>query len=177
MELLEDTKVASGLQAMLEKVYEPGFYEVARFIARRGGTFSQARDVYHDALVILHEQLVKGKQIDSMIAYLVGVSRHLWAAQTKDSMAIDDIGVLEDVSGLSEPTVNQRRLLTFLKASGQRCLELLSAFYFQGQKISSIVRAFGFASEHSASVQKYKCIEKIRESIKAKAAAYEDFFE
>jgi hypothetical protein len=35
----------------------------------------------------------------------------------------------------------------------------------------------GFANEHSASAQKYKCLEKVREIVKQKSLTYEDFVE
>jgi hypothetical protein len=36
---------------------------------------------------------------------------------------------------------------------------------------------FGYAGERSATVQKYKCIEKVRETVKEQSLAYEDFIE
>jgi hypothetical protein len=40
-----------------------------------------------------------------------------------------------------------------------------------------VAQLFGFSGERSATVQKYKCIEKVRETVKQKALTYEDFLE
>lgn len=36
---------------------------------------------------------------------------------------------------------------------------------------------FGYSIVRSATVQKYKCLKKVRDSIKEKSMSYEDFFE
>ena len=59
------------------------------------------------------------------------------------------------------PTTNNKRLLNFLKIAGKRCLDLLRAFYFQQLPIKEIAGNLGYSNEHSVSVQKYKCLEKL----------------
>jgi hypothetical protein len=53
-------------------------------------------------------------------------------------------------------------------------MELLQAFYYDKLAIMEISNTFGFSSPHSASVQKYKCIEKMREIVQKKSLGYED---
>jgi hypothetical protein len=40
-----------------------------------------------------------------------------------------------------------------------------------------IAGRFGFSGERSATVQKFKCLEKVRDTIKSKSLSYEDFVE
>jgi hypothetical protein len=53
----------------------------------------------------------------------------------------------------------------------------LKAFYYDNLPVNTIANLFGYSGERSATVQKYKCMEKVRETIKERSLAYEDFIE
>ena len=48
------------------------------------------------------------------------------------------------------------------KSLGQKCQDLLIAYYHQQLSMSKIAEMFGFGSERSAKSQKYKCLEKAK---------------
>jgi predicted DNA-binding protein YlxM (UPF0122 family) len=73
--------------------------------------------------------------------------------------------------------LSNNKLLNFLENAGQKCMDMLKAFYYDNLPVRTIAEQFGFSGERSATVQKYKCMEKVRETIKEKALVYEDFFE
>jgi predicted DNA-binding protein YlxM (UPF0122 family) len=56
-------------------------------------------------------------------------------------------------------------------------MELLRAFYYDKLSMRKIAGQFDFNSERSATVQKYKCLEKVRDIVKEKSLTYEDFLE
>jgi hypothetical protein len=56
-------------------------------------------------------------------------------------------------------------------------MELLHAFYYNRQSMDEITDRFGYSSAHSATVQKFKCLEKMRDTVKEKSLRYEDFTE
>jgi DNA-directed RNA polymerase specialized sigma24 family protein len=163
--------------ALFEKLYEPGFYRVASFIANHGGTYEEAQDIFQDALVILCQHLESKRQIDSELAYVIGISKNLWYARNEQRSRDLVTDKSTQVFDAETPTINEDRLLQVLKNTGRKCMDLLVDFYYGNAGIKTIMKQFGFASEHSASVQKYKCIEKLRETIRTKSLAYEDFFE
>jgi hypothetical protein len=164
-------------EALILRVYEEGFYKVAVHVSRKGGTLDDAKDVFHDAIVILYNDLLNGKAIESEVGYLYGIARHLWAHRLKESLVIGDFNDEIDSSFHTEPTINQKKLLAFLQKAGSRCMDLLVSFYNERLNTKNLVHKFGFSNEHSASVQKYKCIEKLREAIRDKSISYEDFVE
>jgi hypothetical protein len=43
--------------------------------------------------------------------------------------------------------------------------------------MKKLMKNLGYLNEHSASVQKYKCLEKIRNIVKEKSLTYDDFTE
>jgi DNA-directed RNA polymerase specialized sigma24 family protein len=164
------------------ELYEKCFPAVARFIGQRKGSFADAKDIFHDALIIYHE---KSRQRDFAVetapeAYVLGITRHLWLRKFADDrrkITADDQTSYFSIPEDNFPTINENRLLLLLERSGEKCLTLLRSFYFEKSSIQELKLRFGFRSEHSASVQKYKCIEKIRETIKQKSIAYDDFLE
>jgi len=69
------------------------------------------------------------------------------------------------------------KLMHYLETAGQKCMEMLKAFYYDNLPVKTIAGLFGFSGERSATVQKYKCMEKVRETIKQRSLTYEDFLE
>jgi hypothetical protein len=62
-----------------------------------------------------------------------------------------------------------------LMATGRRCMDLLHAFYYSKLPVKQLSLRLGYGSERSATVQKYKCMEKVRDTIKKQSLGYEDF--
>ncbi|MEO7992585.1 MAG: hypothetical protein ABI663_23740 [Chryseolinea sp.] len=178
LELTPEHIAAEKVDEVLERVYQPAFFQVARYISKHGGSFDNARDIFHDALSIYYEQYKANKAIESEINYIMGIAKHLWLRQCKrDARHVDLDESLPAVVLPREPTLNEVKLIEVLERTGKRCMDLLVSFYVEKISLVNISTLFHFSSEHSASVQKYKCLEKVREVIKTKFIAYEDFFE
>ena len=159
-------------QHELITLYRNAFPKVARFIRSKGGDLDKAKDIFHDALVAFLEKEAKGQMVihTSAEAYITGIARILWlkrvkAAQIHGSLEEGD-AFLSEAS--LETTAKQSTITDYLQLAGSRCMDLLIAFYYQTVPLQDIVRNFKFSSRHSASVQKYKCLEKLREQLKQK---------
>jgi DNA-directed RNA polymerase specialized sigma24 family protein len=163
----------------VEEVYEKAFPRVAKFVKSMGGTFDDAKDIFHDALVVYFE--IKPEKIHSSDqAYILGIAKHLWIQKfnrSRLSVSLDSMEQQIIIPNDYYSEVNNKRLLRILESAGKKCMDLLRAFYYEKLKIKSLVRTLGYSNEHSASVQKYKCLEKVREVVKEKSLAYEDFIE
>ncbi|RYE48368.1 MAG: sigma-70 family RNA polymerase sigma factor, partial [Sphingobacteriales bacterium] len=64
----------------IEQLYRDAFPIVAKTVARLGGGLDEAKDIFHDALIIYLE---KGREPgfkikQSPVAYLTGIARILW---------------------------------------------------------------------------------------------------
>ncbi|GAB5525904.1 MAG: hypothetical protein Roseis2KO_37760 [Roseivirga sp.] len=162
-------------------MYLDAFPATAAFITKRGGTLEQTKDLFQDALIIYYEQvLTVGSEIRvSEKAYLLGIVKHLWYGQIReasDSERLDNI----DTSLLTEtkePVMSNHKLLSFLESAGERCMEMLKAFYYDKCSLAKIAERFGFSGTRSATVQKYKCLERVREEVKERKLEYADFTE
>ena len=154
------------------ELYRNSFPDFARMIGRMGGTLEQAKDSFHDALLIYLEKEKAGSlQLHSSPkAYLLGTARICWLRSRKSIFPLPegfDHTDLED----PDPEEIEQTLLNSLQKSGKRCLELLKAFYYDHRSMQDIAQRFGFKGRRSATVQKYKCLEKVREEIKTSLCA------
>jgi hypothetical protein len=176
IELVEPPVKVESAEAVFERVYEPGFLQVARFVSKNGGTFEDAKDIFHDALVVFYEQRDNGA-IESEVNYITGIAKHLWWKKFKGEIRNSSLDESFYLTCDQNPSVNEKKLVHLLKITGKRCMDLLSAFYSNKPSLSGIAKRFNLSGEHSVSAQKYKCIEKLRSFIKTKSMSYEDFLE
>lgn len=162
-------------------LYKKAFPAVARYVAKMGGTFDGAKDVFQDALVIYYEkQLSNGIAIQSSEkAYLLGIAKHLWLKTynaNADKVPLD-LSNADEQPEETIPGYATGKLMHYLETAGQKCMDMLKAFYYDKLPVTQITEQFGYSGVRSATVQKYKCLEKVRETIKQQALHYEDFLE
>jgi len=161
-------------------LYKKAFPAVARYVSKLGGSFDDAKDVFQDALVIFYEKSVGGEIVlqTTEQAYLFGVAKHLWSQKFRENALYASVDAQWDVVAEEEyHQPSEIKLMHYLQTAGAKCMELLKAFYYDNLSVKSIAGLFGYSGERSATVQKYKCMEKVRETIKQKHLAYEDFVE
>jgi RNA polymerase sigma factor (sigma-70 family) len=163
-------------------IYERLFPAVARFVRSMNGSLADAKDIFHDALVIYFETAAHGSNSvhTSEEGYILGIAKHLWIrkhSRDKHKVSLDDAENSISIPDDYFPTPSNKRLLTVLERAGKKCMNLLRAFYFRGLTIKKLASTLGYANEHSASVQKYKCLEKVKNLVKTKALTYDDFME
>ena len=56
-----DIRIPEERALLFAQLYEETFPNVAKFVANRGGTFDDAKDIFQDALVILYEKSIVRK--------------------------------------------------------------------------------------------------------------------
>lgn len=160
------------------RLYKSTFPLVAGYVSKMGGGLDEAKDVFQDALVIYYEKAVAGKlelQKGDDKAYLLGIARHLWLKKLRDDK--NTLPLTQDLDLIDEPAISlsSNKVLHYLETAGNKCMQLLSAFYYHKRPMKEIASLLGYGGERSVTVQKYKCLEKVRETVKQHALAYEDF--
>ena len=181
MDAVNLEELVAERQQLFITLYQKVFPAVARYVSKCGGSFDEAKDVFQDALLNYYE---KSRSANADIqssegAYIYGTARYLWIRRYKEGQQttqLDD-STAEDIAGETIIPLANDKLLNFLETAGKRCMELLRSFYYDQLPMTKLAQLFGFSGERSATVQKYKCIEKVRESVKQKALTYEDFLE
>lgn len=141
---------------------------------RRGGTAEDAQDVFHDALVILYEQAV-GSQLMLTAApgtYLVGIARNLWRHELRRRARLPQ-DALPDAPGYlaaeAAPATEETAfaVLDYVEQLGAKCKSILLAFYYFQQPLTQIAADHDYRSVRSATVQKFKYLERLRQSVRA----------
>ena len=153
-----------------EQLYQAAFPQVARLVSSLGGDYEDARDIFQDALTLLYEKAVEGR-LDihsSPAAYVVGIAKQLWRRKHHHNKRLAPLTKMEEQIHIPEDFFNKAegsklRLFHFLAAAGRKCMDILQAFYYQRMPLREIAEEFGFSNTRSATVQKHKCLEKVRE--------------
>lgn len=175
---ISNTDRLAQRQELFIGLYKSAFPAVARYVSRLGGSFDEAKDVFQDALVVYYEKaVIQPSALNNDTAYLVGVAKNLWLKryrQSAQNLPLTDLDVAIDEQ---DEAPSNHRLMRFLNKAGQKCMELLKSFYYDELPLNEIAEEFGYSGVRSATVQKYKCLEKVRETIKEKALVYDDFME
>lgn len=176
MHSVNNSDRAMKRQALFINLYKNAFPAVAKYVSRMGGNFDEAKDVFQDALVVYYEKSILSQTVlKNDIGYLVGTARNLWLKRyrTDRNLPLDQI----DIASINDRSPSGKRLLRFLETAGRKCMDLLKSFYYDQLSLREIADEYGYSGIRSATVQKYKCLEKVREIVKEKSLVYDDFME
>lgn len=142
--------------------------KIEALIKVSGGDSNDARETFHDALILLIEKATDPNfQLTSKLStYLYGINRLLWKnklrkRQNNPELEWTDTLILtnEDLGYDHEKEDKIRTMERVLSEIAERCLEMLKRFYLKKESMSRIASALGFSSVNSAKTQKYKCME------------------
>jgi len=163
-------------EELFTQLYLQVFPKVAKYIKNQQGDFKQAQDVFQEALLVYYEKvIIDGYQPESNHkAYIFGIVKNMWLKNQQRAMKTEPLSDLE-ISETSQQKPISEKLLTFLQKSGEKCMNLLQSFYYEKLSMQEISSRFGFKSERSATVQKYKCLQKVKYHVKQKSLTYADF--
>lgn len=165
-------------QELFIRLYQSAFPGVASFIRKMGGNFEEAKDIFQDGLLIYYEKTREQEFTPDQgeSAYLAGICKHLWYKKHREQKAGVPLDDKLNIAEEQEPEVS-KRLMRLVELSGKKCLELLKAFYYDKLNMKELSNRFGFSGERSATVQKHKCLEKVRNEIQQRALNKSDFYE
>ncbi len=155
----------------LTALYRESFPQAARAIQQLGGDMDTAKDLFHDAVIIYLEKPGNSSfQIDtSAKAYLVGITKILWYKKCRTEhkhISIDDNETFASIPDDLHPDKEDIPVLQYLRTAGKKCMDLLQAFYYEHLTMEQIATVFNYKTGRSATVQKHKCLEKVREQVK-----------
>lgn len=166
-------------EALFISLYKSAFPAVARYISKMGGSFDEAKDIFQDALVVYYERSAAAGFVISSNekSYLLGIAKYLWFNKHRENNKNLPMGDIEVEADEDDESPSAGKLMYYLQTAGKKCMELLRAFYYDRLHLTDAAEQFGYSSVRSATVQKYKCLEKVRETIKQRSLTYEDFLE
>lgn len=166
---LRHALLADRAQA-LTQLYRQAFPLVRRHVCQHGGSAQDAQDIFHDALLLLYEQAVGDTLVltASACTYLVGIGRNLWHHERRRRARLPHEPLPDSLEQpASEPAETDVAVLDFVERLGDKCKRILLDFYYFQQPLTQITATHGYGSVRSATVQKFKCLERLRQSVRA----------
>lgn len=150
---------------------------VERLICSKGGNKEDAKDIFQNALIIFYKRISQTdfKLTSSISTYLYSVCRFLWKDEllkknkTSSQEIADDflIDFENEMNAILEKEAKFIQVEKVLQELGEKCLQVLSLFYYNGLSLKVIAKKLGLQSEAAAKTQKYKCLEQAKFKIKA----------
>ena len=144
-----------------------------------------AADVFQDAMVSLHNNVVKGKLFEltsSLKTYLYAIGKNIIRKKfSKMSVSFgqdeDDIANTLTTEIIDDIALNERQQLvsSLLNHIGEPCRTILRLFYFKGFSMDAIAQRMEYKNENVAKTQKLRCISTLKKMIRERYNS-EDFY-
>lgn len=176
--ILRENDIKGGTRA-LKILYKNNYYMVEDYVTHNSGTKDDAKDIFQDSVIVLYKNLKKESfELRGKIStYLYSISRNLWLKKLRDTkIRTTDIEdhresfVNEQNIHLDlEYTEDQKMIGRMLTQAGEKCKEILKAFYYDKMSMRKIAEGQGYSSEQVAKNQKLRCLKKIRAVLNKKA--------
>ncbi|GAA4501823.1 hypothetical protein GCM10023172_24220 [Hymenobacter ginsengisoli] len=157
-------------EQVLTELYAHAFPLVRQHVGRHGGSAHDAQDVFQDALLLLYERAVGGTLVltASASTYLVGIARNLWHHEQRRRARLPHETLPDHLEPLApEPVETEVAVLDYVARMGEKCKRILLDFYYFQQPLAQITASHGYGSVRSATVQKFKCLERLRQAVRA----------
>lgn len=178
MQLSDETYLdglKSGNQKLLNKIYASNYPVIEKMILKNSGSTDEAKDIFQDAMMVFYKNTAKEsfELTASIGTYLYAISRRLWLKQLKEKSKLsydqkDTVVEAFDFELISKnPDETMLKVVELLKKKGKNCLEILKRIYFNNQSFDHIASDLGYASGQVVREQKYRCIKRVREDLKA----------
>ena len=145
------------------------FPKVTKSILQNGGNEDDAREIFHDSLVLLIEKIEKTdfELTSKLSTYLYSINHFMWrnevrkrqkSIETKwpDALQVE----ADDFDYNAESEQRIEMLGQVLNQISDKCKSIISLFYYKKKSMTEIAKELDFSSVNSAKTQKYKCMER-----------------
>ncbi|MFN8349819.1 MAG: sigma-70 family RNA polymerase sigma factor [Spirosomataceae bacterium] len=166
--------IKKGDEKALGAFYRENFAKIAHLVLKNSGSEDDAKDVYQEGMmeVILQVRSAKLDQLESRLStYLYSVCHHKWIDRLRRRNKEAEVAWDETDMGLildddADQTPYLQALENVMGQIGDKCRDLLQAFYYEKLPMSQIAWRLGFKDDNSAKSQKNKCMDKARDLAK-----------
>lgn len=174
-------ELKNGNTRVFKNLYDH-FPMIASMVIKNNGSKEDAKDLFQNALIIFYKNVLKPDfQLTAKLSsYLYAICDRNW----KKILTRDKHRHQSDIDNITPPQVSPKEfelassqtkslkdfLQEILENIGEPCKSLLIMHEFQKLNMTEIKEKMGYANEHTARQQKYKCIQKIKKSIPKEVA-------
>ena len=177
-----------GDNQLLKAVFESyGTYCLRTLRKKTGCSREDAEDILQDAALVFRYNILAGKlhHNSNLRKYLYNICYNLQRArrQQKETEDIKQQKVVADWYSpvfITLPTLEKSEALRYqqqvdsmlaaFKQLGERCQELLTYFYHEGQDMKTIAQKMGLANTDVVKSNKFRCLQRLREHMFTKTS-------
>ncbi|HTF81862.1 MAG TPA: hypothetical protein VL947_09060 [Cytophagales bacterium] len=148
---------------------------VRKYVLGNSGNVDDAYDVFHDALMLFYEQLLKGEYQEKykVFGYLYRISVFRWINKAKKDKNVQLSNELPDVAFdpkfYEEPVFidkGESNLIEELFSNiGSKCVELLTYSIYTTMLMEDIMVRMGLSSVDATRMQQMRCRQKLMKEI------------
>lgn len=164
-------------QNILKSLYHQYFKMVRHLITTNNGNEADAKDIYHETLMVLINTVKKENftLTSSLSTLIFAISKRLWLKHLHKNKNTSFIGDLyhDQFEGTEDETENilkeyedkEQRIQSMqvaLQSLGKPCYQLLKEFYYNHLSMEQIAEKLGYNNADVAKNQKYKCLQRLK---------------
>ena len=168
---------------VVKSLYDSVLPNIRKYVCSNNGTYEDAFDVFQDALLVFFKLVATGKfDADKykVHGFIHTVSKNLWINHSKRKAHAlnwekrkerDDLDptVLENLIGEERKSA----LAVAFQSLGEKCVEILTLFFYQKLSLKEIAEKIGNTSEEAVKVKSHRCRKALGDIIKSNKALTE----
>ncbi|WP_114748201.1 RNA polymerase sigma factor [Pleomorphovibrio marinus] len=173
-ELIEG--IRSNDDQILRWLYQSQYPKLEIYILNNNGNVEQAKDIFQEAFVALWKK-VKEKGFEpnngtAITGYLYQIGKNKWldylrSAEFRNTIKMETYFDTEEAEEGNYLAEYERQVAIEFQSLRKNCQELLRRFYIEKESMKTLAEFFQW-TEATARNNKYRCLQKLREKIKAK---------
>lgn len=154
----------------LEDIYKKAYPMVLHYVKQNRGTADDAKDLLQEAIILFYEKVVHEEfsLTASATTYIMAVCKNCWRRELEKRSRQQELppGISEMAEEASAEANEPHLAITrFVEQLGEKCKEILVAFYYLGHRMEQVAAQHQYRNVRSATVQKFKCLERLRKSL------------
>jgi RNA polymerase sigma factor (sigma-70 family) len=164
--------VLNNSSAILKHLYLEYYPMVLNLILNNNGNEDDAKDIYQEAIIVLHGKIKSGDfELSSKLkTFIYSVCRRLWLKKLNQKSRFggdikdyeDYLPVEEDVDLHAEKDRQFSQMHEALQGLGEPCKTIIEDFYIKNLSMQDICEKFGYTNADNAKTQKYKCLQRLK---------------
>ena len=163
-------ELSRGNTTVLKYCYKKTLGQVEGMVMKNGGSREDAKDLFHDALIVFNAKC-KNKEFklsSSISTYLYAICRYSWLNEITRKKKSDEMikSTFQDIEELTYKTINDpmEAIMRAINLLGDKCKEILLDYYYGKLSYEEIAVNLDYASGQVVRQQKYRCIQKLKET-------------
>jgi len=171
-----DSEIILGIlnnsTSVLRYLYKEYYPMALQLVLNNNGTEDEAKDIYQEAIIILHNKIKSGDfELSSKLkTFIYSVCRRLWlkrlSQKSKYSGDIKDyedhFPVEHDLEQHEEKDLQFKLMHEALHNLGEPCKTIIEDFYIHNLSMQDICEKLGYTNADNAKTQKYKCLQRLK---------------